>query len=100
MLPVVAGARSTRRHILLYTALLVPLSMAPWVLGYTGAIYGLSAATLGLGFLVSVWRVVHDKQDQAGVSLTRDAPARAAFRYSIIYLFVLFAAIAVDRAFG
>jgi protoheme IX farnesyltransferase len=77
--------------------LLVPISLTPWIFGYTGAVYGISALVLGIGFLVGVWRVARDKQDAAGVSLTRDAPARAAFRYSIIYLFVLFAALAVDE---
>jgi protoheme IX farnesyltransferase len=55
---------------------------------------------LGLGFLVSVWRVATDRQDAAGVSLTNDAPARAAFKISILYLFVLFAALAIDQYAG
>jgi protoheme IX farnesyltransferase len=97
MLPVVSGARETRRQIVLYTVLLVPLSMTPWLIGFSGSIYGIAAAALGLGFLASVWRVWTDRQDPAGVSLTRDAPARAAFKYSIVYLFVLFAALAVDH---
>jgi heme o synthase len=100
MLPVVAGAATTRRHILGYTLLLVALSLLPWRLGYTGAIYGLAALALGLGFLVSAWRILKDRQDAEGVSLTGDRPARAAFRYSIAYLFVLFAALAVDRLLG
>jgi protoheme IX farnesyltransferase len=97
MLPVVAGAKETRRQIVLYTLLLVPLTVAPWVLGVTGPIYGLSAAVLGAGFLVAVWRVACDRQNADGTSLTNDAPAKAAFKYSILYLFVLFAAMAVDR---
>jgi protoheme IX farnesyltransferase len=72
----------------------------PWALHLTGAIYGLSATVLGLGFLVHAWRVARDAQDATGVSLTRDAPAKAAFRYSIYYLFVLFAALAVDHFVG
>jgi protoheme IX farnesyltransferase len=44
-----------------------------------------------------VWR---DKQDETGVSLTNDAPARAAFRYSLAYLAILFAAVAVDHFVG
>jgi protoheme IX farnesyltransferase len=100
MLPVVAGAKETRRQIVLYTLLLLPLSLAPWLMGFSGLVYGLSALVLGLGFLVSVWRVATDKQDATGVSLTNDAPARMAFKYSIIYLFVLFAALAVDRLAG
>ena len=100
MLPVVAGAKETRKQIFLYSLLLVPLSLAPWFLRFSGALYGISAVVLGIGFLACVWRVLVDKQDAAGVSLTNDAPARAAFKYSILYLFVLFAALAVDRLIG
>jgi heme o synthase len=100
MLPVVAGARETRRQIVIYTLLLVPLSLVPWILGFSGLIYGGAALILGLGFLVSVIRVAADRQDGTGVSLTNDLPARAAFKYSIAYLFILFAALAVDRLAG
>jgi protoheme IX farnesyltransferase len=100
MLPVVAGAKETRRQIVLYTLVLVPLTMAPWLLGFSGPVYATSAAVLGLGFLVSVWRVAADRQDPTGVSLTNDAPARATFKFSIIYLFVLFAALAIDQFVG
>jgi protoheme IX farnesyltransferase len=100
MLPVVAGARETRKQIVLYSLLLVPLSLAPWLLGFSGAIYATSAGILGAGFLISVWRVFADRQDETGVSLTNDAPARAAFKFSILYLFALFAALAVDRLAG
>jgi protoheme IX farnesyltransferase len=100
MLPVVAGARETRRQIFIYTSLLVPLSLAPWLIGFAGLVYGLAAMMLGAGFIASAWRVAADRQDAAGVSQTGDAPARAAFKYSILYLFVLFAALAVDRLAG
>jgi heme o synthase len=79
---------------------LVPVTLLPWLLHETGAIYGVSAVALGIGFLASVWRVARDRQNAEGVSLTRDAPARAAFKYSILYLFVLLAAMAVDRLAG
>jgi heme o synthase len=100
MLPVVAGARATRRQIVLYTLVLVPLSLAPWLIGFSGLVYGLAAIVLGVRFLLGVWRVATDRQDASGVSLTNDAPARAAFKYSILYLFALFAALAVDRLAG
>ena len=47
MLPVVSGDTSTRRQILLYMLILVPLGIAPWLLGYTGAIYGMTAIVSG-----------------------------------------------------
>jgi protoheme IX farnesyltransferase len=97
MLPVVAGAKATRRSIFAYTLALVPISLLPCALHLAGPIYGLAAITLGFGFLANAWRVLRDSQDERGVSETRDAPARAAFRFSILYLFVLFAAVAVDH---
>ncbi len=96
MLPVVAGAKETRRQIVIYTVILFVVSLLPWALRQAGIVYGVAAAALGLGFLVSVWRMVQDPQDASGVSQTNDAPARAAFKYSILYLFALFAALAVD----
>src|SRR6185437_3213788 len=89
MLPVVAGAKETRKQIVIYTLLLVPLSLLPCVLGFAGVIYGATALLLGLGYLWQVWLVARDQQDERGVSLTKDAPAKAAFKYSIVYLFVL-----------
>ena len=97
MLPVVAGARETRRQIVIYTVLLVPLSLLPWALGLAGPLYGITAAVLGAAFLERAWRVLRDRQDGGGISLTGDAPARAAFKFSILYLFVLFGALAMDR---
>jgi protoheme IX farnesyltransferase len=96
MLPVVAGAKETRRQIVIYTVILVVVSLLPWALRQAGMLYGVAAAVLGLGFLASVWRMIHDRQDASGVSQTHDVPARATFKYSILYLFVLFAALAVD----
>src|SRR5271163_1702086 len=77
MLPVVAGARETRRQIMIYTVLLLAASLLPWALGFGGPIYGLSAFALGLGFVLNAWRVLRDRQDPTGVSLTNDAPAKA-----------------------
>jgi protoheme IX farnesyltransferase len=100
MLPVVAGARRTRREIFAYTIVLVGVSLAPWGLGLVGPVYGATVLALGVGFLACSWRVLRDRQDAAGVSQTNDLPARNAFRFSIAYLFLLFAALAVDRLVG
>ncbi len=97
MLPVVRGARHTRICIMVYTLLLLPISLAPYALGLMGPIYGISALVLGLAFIAYAWRVLADKQDSRGLSLTQNAPARAAFKFSILYLFILFGACAVDR---
>ncbi len=100
MLPVVAGARSTRWHVMVYTVLLVAVSLSPWAFGYTDLIYGVSALVLGLVFLVAGVGVLRDRQDPSGKSLTKDKPARLMFRYSLVYLFLLFLALAVDHVIG
>lgn len=100
MLPVVSGAKETRRQILLYTIVLVPLTLVPYALGFSGLLYGVTAGLLGLGFLERVYRVISDSQDAQGNSLTNDMPAKAAFRYSVLYLFALFGVLAIDRLVG
>ena len=69
MLPVVAGKAETRRQILIYTILLVPVALAPWYLGTTGAVYGAVAIALSGGFLWHAWRVWRHKTDAAATSL-------------------------------
>jgi protoheme IX farnesyltransferase len=89
MLPVVAGRRETKRHILVYSALLVPLGTLPSLLGVTGYVYAAASVVLGLVFLagaVAVWREDGDRA------------AKALFGYSILYLFLLYALIMIDRA--
>ncbi|MDD2877441.1 MAG: heme o synthase [Acidiphilium sp.] len=97
MLPVVAGARATRLAVMRYTLWLVPVSLLPYVLHLAGPFYGASAMILGLTFIWYASGVVRDKQDATGVSQTRDAPAKAAFKYSILYLFLIFGALVVDH---
>lgn len=86
MLPVVAGETSTRHHILVYSVLLAPVGVAPYLLGFAGPVYGVSAVLLGLAFVAlaaDVWR----KRDGDAARL---ACVRL-FKYSIFYLFMLFA---------
>ena len=97
MLPVIRGARHTRWNIFTYTLILVASTLLPWALGLMGWIYGLTALGLGAAFIYYAVHVLTDKQDATGKSLTRDAPAKAAFKFSILYLFILFGACAVDR---
>ncbi len=95
MLPVVAGSEETRRQILLYSVVLGPVGAAPWLFGYAGAIYGLTA--LGLGALmVALACRVRRERDGAGAATA----ARRLFAFSIFYLFVLFAVLLAESAFG
>ena len=97
MLPVAAGARATRLQILLYTLALAPLGLAPWALGFAGPAYAAAATLLGLGFLWHAWRVWREPQDALGRSLAGDAAAKRTFRFSLLYLAALFAALPLDR---
>jgi protoheme IX farnesyltransferase len=91
MLPVVAGARETKKQILLYTAILVPTSLAPWALGVVGWAYGTVALVLGAGFMTLAVAIWFDETDRS---------ARRTFLFSIIYLFALFAAMMADALLG
>ncbi len=98
MLPVTHGARETRKQVLVYTILLLPLTLLPTLLGFAGWLYAAAAVLLGAEFLrhaIAVWR---DRQDETGRSLTGDKPAKKAFRYSLLYLALLFVALAADKA--
>src|SRR5580704_15780134 len=92
MLPVVAGAQETRRQILLYTLLLAPLGAAPWLLGYAGAVYGIVALIAGAVMIVLALRVRAERQGHAA--------SKQLFGFSILYLFLLFAMLLVDRMSG
>ncbi len=93
MLPVVAGEKTTRTQVLLYTLPMVACAIAPFALGMLGMIYGISAILLSVVFLLLSARVAF-RTTREGDSM---APEKALFAFSIVYLFVLFGAVAVDR---
>jgi protoheme IX farnesyltransferase len=93
MLPVVAGDASTRQQILRYTLLLVPIGVAPWVLGYAGPLYGLTAALTGAIMIVLAWQVFCERRPA-------DRASKQLFAFSILYLFLLFAVLLVERGWG
>ena len=93
MLPVVAGNKVTRRHVLLYTLPMVAAAIAPWAMGLVGYIYGVVAVVLNLIFLMLAIAVARNTAaEPAGM-----APEKALFKFSILYLFILFAALVADR---
>jgi protoheme IX farnesyltransferase len=89
MLPVVAGARETKRQILIYTALMIVATYMPVIIGLSGVVYGVAVTVLGAGFVHHAVRVWRDESDKA---------ARPMFGYSIVYLFLVFVFLLVDRA--
>ena len=89
MLPVVAGAAETRRQILYYTVVLAPVAVAPWLLGYAGALYGVAAVLAGAALIGLAVRVRGEAHGHAA--------SKQMFGFSILYLFLLFAILLVDR---
>jgi len=93
MLPVVAGPEETRRQILLYSIVLMPVGAAPWLLGYAGTLYGVTALAAGATMVALSWRLRIARANA-------DKPAMQLFAFSILYLFVLFAVLLVESGWG
>ena len=96
MLPVVSGERTTRTQIGLYTIPMAAVAILPWPLGLTGAIYGIAAVLLTGWFALLAFRIA--KRTTHADDLMK--PEKALFKYSILYLFVMFGALVVDRWFA
>ena len=91
MLPVVAGTAETKRQIVIYCVLLVPISILPWALGFAGAIYGATAGTSGATIILLATQLRRSSDAEK-------RPAHRLFAFSILYLFVLFATLLADAA--
>jgi len=88
MLPVTHGSEFTRLSVLLYTCVLFAVTLLPFATRMSGLPYLVAAVALGAAFLRHAWRLYVDYSD---------ARARHAFRFSILYLFLLFAALLADH---
>ena len=91
MLPVTHGEAETRRQILLYTLVLVPVTLALVPLGVAGRLYGIPAALLGAAFIFGAWRLARSPSSARAMRL---------FGFSILYLFALYALLTVDAYVG
>jgi protoheme IX farnesyltransferase len=109
MMPVVAGASSTRRQIMSYSLLVIPLCIAPAFTGLGGSAYlGVSSAG-GLVFLLLAWRLYRSHAGEARGERTSDGlydvragarDARNLFAFSILYLALIFATLLVEHLMG
>ena len=88
MMPVVAGERETRRQILIYAVLLAPLAIVPSMIGMASMAYGTLSAALGINFIRLSWTLYRKPSDDA---------AKRLFGFSILYLFLLFLGLVIDR---
>ena len=91
MLPVVAGPVETKRQMLLYTLVLWPVALAPWLLGVTGRIYVAGALLLNVLFTGAAIQVCRDDGDRS---------ARRMFAFSLLYLLLIFSLLLVDHLGG
>jgi protoheme IX farnesyltransferase len=91
MLPVVAGKSATAKQILVYSLLLLPVSILPWALGFTGGVYGAVAGISGAIFVALAVQLRRSR----GVN---QQAAHRLFAFSILYLFLLFAALLISSA--
>ena len=88
MMPVVAGERETRRQILIYAVLLALLAIVPSMIGMASIAYGTLSAALGINFMRLSWALYRKPSDDA---------AKRLFGFSILYLFLLFLGLVIDR---
>ncbi len=93
MLPVVAGIQNTRLQILLYSITVAIAGIAPYALGLTGLIYGVSAVVLNAVFLFLAVAVFANRAEE----VSGMKPERRLFAFSILYLFALFSAVVIDH---
>ncbi len=90
MLPVTHGDKFTRLHVLFYTVILIAVTLLPYATRMSGLIYVAAAIVLGGVFLYYAIRIYRDYSDRL---------AQTTFRYSILYLTLMFAALLVDHYF-
>ena len=88
MLPVVAGKPETQKQILIYSVILAPVGVAPSLIGLASPVYGAIAAIMGGVFLYQAIRLYRSGSD---------ADAMGLFKFSILYLFTLFAVMIADK---
>ena len=92
MLPNVAGEGATKVQILIYSLVLVAVSLVPLAIGFGGPVYAVAAAATGLYFVHLAWRLFRTRENVA-----MKKAARALFTYSLSYLFVVFFALVTDH---
>ena len=88
MLPCVAGIKATHTQMMIYSLLMLPISLSPYFLHIAGMGYGITAFVLSVFFIYTNARVILDKTDKS---------ARLMFGYSVFYLFALFLALMIDK---
>ena len=100
MLPVTNGPASTRRHIFVYTLLMVPVGLAPVATGLGGWVFLIVASGLSAVFLHGAMKVARSRAGEGDQTAADIKAAKGLFVFSIFYLFILFAALIAEHGFG
>ncbi len=107
MLPVTSGIAETVKQMLIYTILLVPLTLMPYFMNMSGVVYLVGACLLGAGFLSHAITVrkssefgIRSSESQEDSAAKLESAARKMFGFSILYLFGIFLLLVIDRAIG
>ena len=88
MMPVVVGSYRTKVQMLIYTLMLVPVTLVPGFIGMSGLLYTAGAGALGALFIHHCWKLLRDQEDRH---------AKPTFLFSILYLTLIFAFLLVDQ---
>ena len=90
MMPSTHGEKHTKIQMLIYTLILVPVAIRPYLLGFSGTLYLISAGLMSLFFVFTALKTLRDKTLKS---------AKLMFAYSVFYLFAIFLALIIDKLF-
>ena len=90
MMPSTHGEKHTKIQMLIYTLILVPVAISPYLLGFSGTLYLISAGLMSLFFVFTALKTLRDKTLKS---------AKLMFAYSVFYLFAIFLALIIDKLF-
>jgi len=93
MLPITSGIKTTKLNIFVYSLILYPIALAPYLLNYSGMIYLLLSIFLSSYYVFTSYKLLKEKN-----SIKEKKLATKLFGYSILYLFMIFTSILIDKA--
>ena len=93
MLPIISGIKTTKKNILAYSIILLPFVLAPYFLGYNGLLYLVISTAISLYYIFLCFKLLMENNKNL-----EERIAKNIFGYSIIYLFIIFVTILIDKA--
>ena len=93
MLPIISGIKTTKKNILAYSIILLPFVLAPYFLGYNGLLYLVISTAISLYYIFLCFKLLMENN-----KTQEEKIAKNIFGYSILYLFIIFVTILIDKA--